>query len=119
MLVGIISDTHDNIKNIEKAVDVFIERRVRFVIHAGDYVCPKAVESFQGIKLIGVLGNNDVDVSGLTSAFNNIGGELKGDFCEIELGRYEVCRLSRNQITTETLVDSIWNLRCRSLWSYA
>jgi putative phosphoesterase len=71
MEIGIISDTHDNIKNIEKAVNVFIERRVIFVIHAGDYVCPKAVESFQGIKLIGVLGNNDVDVSGLASAFNN------------------------------------------------
>jgi uncharacterized protein len=84
LLVGIISDTHDNIKNIEKAVDMFNERKVGFVIHAGDYVCPKVVESFQGIKLIGVLGNNDIDISGLTSAFNNIGGELKGDFCEIE-----------------------------------
>jgi uncharacterized protein len=84
LLVGVISDTHDNIKNIEKSVNIFNERGVNFVIHAGDYVRPKAVESFQGIKLIGVLGNNDVNVSGLAHAFNNIGGELKGDFCEIE-----------------------------------
>lgn len=65
-------------------MNIFNERGVSFVIHAGDYVRPKAVKSFQGIKLIGVLGNNDVNVSGLTHAFNNIGGELKGDFCEIE-----------------------------------
>ena len=84
MKIGIISDTHDNLKNIEKSVNIFIDNRVRFVIHAGDYVSSEAVESFQGIRLIGVLGNNDVDIPGLTNAFNNIDGELKGDFCEIE-----------------------------------
>ena len=112
MEIGIISDTHDNIKNIEKAVNVFSERRVRFVIHAGDYVCPKAVESFQGIKLIGVLGNNDVDVSGLTSAFNNIGGELKGDFCEIELDgtRFAVYHGTKSQQKHSLIQSGIYDV---------
>jgi putative phosphoesterase len=85
MKIGLISDTHDNMKNIEKSVILFGERRVDFVIHAGDYVTPDTVESFKGVKLIGVLGNNDVDKLGLLDAFKRIGGELVGDLCEIEV----------------------------------
>jgi putative phosphoesterase len=79
MKIGIISDTHDNIENILKAVKEFNNRNVEIVLHAGDFVSPIAVESFAGIKLIGILGNNDTDIPGLTSAFNKIQGELKGE----------------------------------------
>ena len=79
MKIGLISDTHDNIENILKAVQEFNSRHVDIVLHAGDFVSPIAVESFAGIKLIGVLGNNDTDIPGLTSAFNKMHGELKGE----------------------------------------
>lgn len=82
MKIGLISDTHDNIENILKAVTEFNERNVDVVLHAGDFVSPIAVESFAGVKLIGILGNNDRDVPGLTSAFNKIQGELKGEIFE-------------------------------------
>ncbi len=84
MKIALISDTHDNIDNIRKAVKEFNERRADIVIHAGDFVSPIAIESFAGVKLIGVLGNNDTDVPGLTSAFNKIGGELKGEVFETQ-----------------------------------
>lgn len=84
MKIGLISDTHDNIQNIQKAIISFNEKLVRVVIHAGDIVSPEAVEAFDGMKLIGVLGNNDLQVNELTDAFDNIGGQLKGEFCEIE-----------------------------------
>ncbi len=60
MKIGLISDTHDNIQNIQKAIISFNEKLVRVVIHAGDIVSPEAVEAFDGMKLIGVLGNNDL-----------------------------------------------------------
>ena len=82
MRIALISDTHDNIDNILKATREFNERRADIVIHAGDYVSPIAVESFKGVKLLGILGNNDTDIPGLTSAFNKIGGELKGEIFE-------------------------------------
>ncbi len=82
MKIGLISDTHDNIENILKAVQEFNSRHVDIVLHAGDFVSPIAVESFAGIKLVGVLGNNDTDIPGLTSAFNKMHGELKGEFFE-------------------------------------
>jgi uncharacterized protein len=84
MKIGLISDTHDNIENIQNAISIFDDRSVSFVIHAGDIISPKAVEAFAQVKLIGVLGNNDVDVTGLKNAFDKIGGQLKGEFCEIE-----------------------------------
>ena len=83
--IGLISDTHDNIRNIEKSVTIFKKKHVSFVIHAGDFVNPESVKPFKGIKLIGVLGNNDIDIAGLTNAFNNINGELRGELCEMEL----------------------------------
>ena len=43
MLIGVMSDTHDNVPLIEKAVALFNDRKVGFVIHAGDYVAPFAL----------------------------------------------------------------------------
>lgn len=82
--IGLISDTHDNFKNIESAVKIFNDKRISYVIHAGDITTPEAVEAFEGVKLIGVLGNNDIDKHGLGNAFEKIGGKLKGELCEIE-----------------------------------
>jgi putative phosphoesterase len=82
MNIGLISDTHDNIQNIRKAVRKFNDKHVDVVIHAGDFVNPIAVESLAGVKLVGVLGNNDADIAGLTSTFNKIHGELKGEIFE-------------------------------------
>jgi len=82
--IGLISDTHDNFKTIEGAVRIFGEKGIGYVIHAGDITTPEAVEAFAGLKMIGVLANNDLDKKGLTSAFEKIRGELRGEICEIE-----------------------------------
>jgi hypothetical protein len=84
MKIGLISDTHDNIQNIQKAIISFNDIQVRVVIHAGDIVSPGTVEAFDGMRLIGVLGNNDLQIHELTDAFDRIGGQLNGEFCEIE-----------------------------------
>ena len=82
MKIGLISDTHDSIQNIQRAVEKFNDKHVDVVIHAGDFVNPIAVESVAGVKLVGVLGNNDTDIAGLTSTFNKIHEELKGEIFE-------------------------------------
>lgn len=84
MHIGLISDTHDNICNIEKFVKICRDKNIDLVIHAGDIVRPESVKSFEGVRLIGVLGNNDIEEERLSLSFQKIGGELKGDFCEIE-----------------------------------
>ena len=82
MNLGIISDTHDDLLSLKSAIKIFNERKVSQVIHAGDYVFPGIVKEFKQLngKLIGVLGNNKKKKFGLLKSFQDIGGELHGDF---------------------------------------
>ena len=72
MLIGVISDTHDNLPMIEKAVKRLNEEKVELVLHAGDYVAPFVIPKFKALncKLIGVFGNNDGDHELLRKRFS-------------------------------------------------
>jgi putative phosphoesterase len=50
MKIGLISDTHDNVENIRKAIKEFNDRNVDLVLHAGDFASPIAVESFADVN---------------------------------------------------------------------
>jgi putative phosphoesterase len=63
MIIGIISDTHDNLDNLGKALDLFKVRGVEHIIHAGDYTSPftyRVLKHFTG-GFTGIFGNNDGD----------------------------------------------------------
>ena len=83
MEIGIISDSHDHVDNIKKAVQIFKDRKIDLVFHLGDYVAPSSVRLFKGVKVIGIFGNNDGEQFRVTKAFGEIDGEIKEDFCEI------------------------------------
>ncbi|MDA8078517.1 MAG: metallophosphoesterase [Nitrospiraceae bacterium] len=63
MLIGILSDTHDNLHQLRKAVDLFRARRVEHVIHAGDFTSPFTFRVMKDLAcgFTGVFGNNDGD----------------------------------------------------------
>ena len=63
MKIGILSDTHDNLNNLEKAVQLFREKGIHTLIHAGDFVSPFVLRAMEGKieNLVGVFGNNDGD----------------------------------------------------------
>lgn len=84
MKLGIISDSHDHNDNIARSIRIFNERGVAYVLHLGDYVNPNSVRAFQGIKMVGIFGNNDGDKFRLMAAFKEISGEIKGEFYEFE-----------------------------------
>lgn len=84
MLIGLISDTHDHVDHIKKAVSVFKERKVDLVLHAGDYCSPFTIPLFEGLNLKGIFGNNDGDKFLLISKFQSIGAEIAGDFLALE-----------------------------------
>lgn len=63
MIIGIISDTHDNLDNLRKALDIFQAGKVEQIIHAGDFTSPftyRVMKHFTG-GFTGVFGNNDGD----------------------------------------------------------
>ncbi len=63
MLIGIMSDTHDNLILVKKAIELFNDRKVGYVIHAGDYTSPFTLKLFKELKCryVGIFGNNDGD----------------------------------------------------------
>ena len=96
MKIGILSDTHDDIDNTNKAIDIFQENDVKAVIHAGDIISPPVITEFyrlteKGVKLFGIFGNNDGEKRGLKNAFEIVGGELLGDVGKIELDGLKFC----------------------------
>jgi putative phosphoesterase len=68
--IGLISDTHDQKERVLKAIEIFNQRGVAFVLHCGDYVAPFTLRLFATLKapLQGVFGNCDGEKSGLAKA---------------------------------------------------
>ncbi|MCS7136647.1 MAG: metallophosphoesterase [Nitrososphaerota archaeon] len=90
MLIGIISDTHDNLDRIKRAVQIFKERNVGLVIHCGDWVAPFSVREFKGLRVISVLGNNDGDLLLLEKTLRDMGSSLEGRFASLSLSGKKV-----------------------------
>jgi len=86
MLIGILSDSHDNFPGLMEAVEIFKRRKVEMILHAGDVVAPGMCYAFEGWdgELFLVYGNNDGDRVGLARDFGQVGGEFLEDFGEIE-----------------------------------
>ena len=63
MKIGLLSDSHDDMEAIARAVALFNAECVVQVLHAGDIVSPFTFEAFRELRapLGGVFGNNDGD----------------------------------------------------------
>ncbi len=63
MLVGVISDTHDDLEAIEVAYQMFAARAVDKVVHLGDLVSPFSLRPIvnSGIPTILLRGNNEAE----------------------------------------------------------
>ena len=61
MKIGIVSDTHNHLPNVQKIVALFNDAGVERVIHTGDITQAKTLEVFARLRmpLLGVYGNND------------------------------------------------------------
>jgi len=75
MKIGIISDSHDNLPNIKKAVRLFNKEEIDLLLHAGDFVSPFTAREIKNTRcpFKGVFGNNDGDKLFLTNQFKDIG----------------------------------------------
>ena len=74
MKVGIMSDSHDNLGNIRRAVKLLESNGAGALVHAGDFVAPFAVKEilkFSG-EAYGVFGNNDGEIAGIKSLWKHV-----------------------------------------------
>jgi putative phosphoesterase len=63
MLIAVMSDSHDNIWNLQKALGIVKEKGAGMIIHCGDFVAPFMLKELEetGVPVHGVFGNNDGD----------------------------------------------------------
>jgi putative phosphoesterase len=99
-LVGIISDTHDNLPLIKKVVNKLNQLNVDIVFHAGDYISPFTVAYFKPLKpkMIGVYGNNCAERTQLKKRFTNIGIDIRGYFAEVIIDDLRIALLHGHDI---------------------
>lgn len=70
MRIGIVSDTHNNMRNVARIVELFNDAGVERVIHTGDITQAKTLEVFGRLRMPmwGVYGNNDEERASLEAA---------------------------------------------------
>ena len=107
MLVGVMSDTHDEIGRTREAVSLFNREGVEHVLHAGDLVSPFMLDTLKELKapFTGVFGNNDGDRELIAKKFSAVPGLFfSGTFARLDLGGMRVGLLHGNdQVLLSTL----------------
>ncbi|HWQ48631.1 MAG TPA: metallophosphoesterase [Methanosarcina sp.] len=108
-MIGILSDSHDNMNAIRKAVEFFNEKKVKAVLHAGDLVSPFTARAFKELepKLYFVFGNNDGDKVTLTKRFEEIGATSCGNFGDLTIDGLHIALLhGTNEVLVKALAKS-------------
>jgi uncharacterized protein len=60
MKIGILSDTHNNLDNLRRALVLFEGEGISTLIHCGDFTGVEVARAMQGFRVIAVYGNGDV-----------------------------------------------------------
>lgn len=92
-MIGIISDTHDNVPNVLNAVKLFKKKNVDFVIHLGDIIAPATVKFFEGVKVKFLQGNCDGDIDLIKKRISEISGEFLGRYAEFKINNKRIAAL--------------------------
>jgi len=89
MQVGVISDTHDNLYNLERAAKILKGMGVDRIIHLGDIVSPftlaRLAELFEGTNITVIFGNNCGEKVGLLRVAESLGVNLLDPPVEVEI----------------------------------
>lgn len=74
-MIGVMSDSHDNVTQVRRAVALFKDAGCDLVLHAGDVVAPFAAREMAalGCPVKAVFGNCDGEKQGLEMAFEKLG----------------------------------------------
>lgn len=91
-MIGIMSDSHDNMAAIRSAVEFFNAKKVSLVLHAGDIISPFTVSELSKLKcrICCVYGNNDGERRVLAEKLAAIGSEAD-EFMVLEQEGAKIC----------------------------
>lgn len=72
MILGLLSDTHDNLHNVLKALDLFQQEKPDALIHCGDITDPDTITLFHNYPLHCAFGNMDFQQDALRLALRHL-----------------------------------------------
>ncbi|MBN2151216.1 MAG: metallophosphoesterase [Candidatus Lokiarchaeota archaeon] len=107
MKVGIVSDTHDRLESVERAVSAFKKAGVGAVLHCGDFCSPfvaRKMAALEGTPFHAVRGNNDGDISFLNTTFAKL-GPVKEPYQEIVLEGRRILLLHGHAVPEACITD--------------
>ena len=106
MIIGVISDTHDNKDAIMEAIRILNRERVSVVIHAGDHISPFSVKWMKKLnsRVYGVAGNNDGESVLLKRLYDEDGWIFREFILEVEI---DGKRIVVNHGTYEEVINAL------------
>ncbi len=106
-MIGLISDTHDNVFAIKNAVELFKKKKVDFVIHLGDIIALITVLQFKGLRMKFISGNCDGDIQMIKKKISEIDGDFLGEFFILKANDKKIAMLhGHNQKKLNELITS-------------
>jgi len=112
MLVGVLSDSHDDVSAIKRAGEELRRRGVSLVLHAGDWVSPFSARFLrealgEGVRIVGVWGNNEGERPYFLETARKFGVEIAGEAAELDVaGRKVALYHGTSPILLRALVES-------------
>ena len=116
MNVAVMSDSHDHIWNLRKALSIVKAEAADMIIHCGDFVAPFILNELDetGIPIHGVFGNNDGDQYLLTklslTALSNI--TLHGLVGQIDLKGFNIGFTHQGMVGEGLASSGNYNMVC-------
>ncbi len=116
MKIAILSDSHDNIWCLEKALDEVSRQSCDVLLHCGDLVAPfilaQMAQAFKG-PIHAIEGNNDGDgrlQQQVAAGFTHI--TLHGPYAELELGGRKVALIHYPEPARRIAQSGVFDLVC-------
>jgi hypothetical protein len=116
MRLAVMSDTHDQIQNLRRAVAEIRAADCGMIIHCGDFVAPFMLKELEaaGLPVHGVFGNNDGDQHLLTkhslTLYRNI--TLHGFFGQVEVDGRRVAFIHDGTIADDLAAGGRYDIVC-------
>lgn len=93
MKIAIMSDSHDSISNLKKAIEICLKEKVEKIFHCGDLISPFMVPFLGNFnkEIHLILGNNPGDIYLLTQKILNYPNiKLHGESAFLEVDGYKI-----------------------------
>lgn len=94
MLVGVISDSHDNLEALKRTLRELLSHRIQLLFHLGDFISPFTIRLLRDlvgdVPVVGIKGNNDGDVYQLLRLFTQYNWTFRVEPSIIEVSERRV-----------------------------